>query len=110
SGFWAVLWERPEFVSGPQLIWFEAFEYFIYFLYRFVVLSALWKFSQGKMDSRRLLLHGIISEIIPIVISIPGVLFLNEQGEGYIPIMIPIPFLLLFCVILLLFIRSRKNP
>lgn len=106
NGFWAILWERPEFVSGTQLFWFEAFEYFIYYIYRLVVLNALWKYSLGKMTPRRLLRHGIISELIPILISIPGVLILDESGHNYIPIMIPIPFLLLYCVLVVLYIHK----
>ena len=39
---------------------------------------------------------GIIGELIPLLISIPGVLILNEDGENYIPIMISIPSFLIF--------------
>ncbi|MHA2423277.1 MAG: hypothetical protein ACXAEF_00685 [Candidatus Thorarchaeota archaeon] len=110
SGFWAILWERPEFTSGVQLLWFEAFEYFIYYLYRFVVLYTLWNFLKGEVQPKRLLRQSLICEIIPLLISIPGFLILDESGHNYIPIMIPIPILLLYCIILLLYIRYKTNP
>jgi hypothetical protein len=104
NGLMAILWEFPE---GYGIMLLSALEYFFYYLYRLVVLSAIWKFSLGKMKSRRLLFHGLISELIPVLISIPGVLILNSDGENYIPIMIPLPFLLLYCTALVVYISKR---
>lgn len=110
NGLMAILWERPEFVSGPQLLILTALEYFIYYLYRFIVLRALWKFLHEMMESKRLLRHGVICEIIPILISIPGALYLNEEGENFIPIMIPLPFLLIYCILVVLYSHNQKRP
>lgn len=101
NGLMAITWELPETQSA--ILPFSALEYFIYYLYRLVVLNAIWKFSFGKMKTKRLLRHGLIAELIPILISIPGALYLNSEGENYIPIMIPIPFLLLFTILLALY-------
>ncbi len=111
GGFMAITWELPEFQILPEypgIMPFTALEYFIYYLYRLVVLNAIWKFSLGKIKSKRLMTHGLVSELIPILISIPGALFLNSEGENFIPIMIPIPFLLLFCALLTLY-KSKHH-
>lgn len=109
SGFMAITWELPEFpvyqdYSGIMLL--TSLEYFIYYLYRLVVLYAIWKTSLGLMKPKRLVTHGLASELVPVLISIPGALFLNSEGENYIPIMIPIPFLFLYCVFLALYITK----
>jgi hypothetical protein len=104
NGLMAILWEFPE---GYGIMFLSALEYFIYYLYRLVVLNGIWKFSIGRMKPRRLLFHGLISELIPVFISIPGILILSPDGENYIPIMIPIPFLMLFCTVLVLYVLKR---
>lgn len=103
SGFMAILWELPEFQVLPEypgIMPLTALEYFIYYLYRLVVLYAIWKYFLVEMDSKRLVRHGIISELIPVLISVPGMLILDSSGHNYIPIMVPIPFLLLYCLLL----------
>jgi len=107
NGFMAITWGLPE---SRGITLFTALEYFfIYFLYRLVVLNAIWKFSLGETKPKRLMIHGLVSELIPILISIPGFLFLNSDGENLIPIMIPIPFLLLYCIVLVLYISKRAQ-
>ncbi len=103
NGFMAILWELPEFQVLPEypgIMPLTALDFFIYYLYRLVVLYAIWKYSLGEMDSKRLVRYGIISELIPVLISIPGMLILDPSGHNYIPIMVPIPFLLLYCLLL----------
>ncbi|MFW9794094.1 MAG: hypothetical protein ACFFEE_07330 [Candidatus Thorarchaeota archaeon] len=111
SGFMAILWELPEFQILPEypgIMPLTALEYFIYYLYRLVVLYVIWKFTLGRMTPRRLLSHGLMAELIPILISIPGILILDSSGHNYIPIMIPIPFLFLYCGLLILLTESSK--
>ena len=112
NGFMAILWELPEFQVLPEypgIMLFTALEYFIYYLYRLVVLNAIWKFSLGMMKLKKLMTHGLVAEFIPILISILGMLFLDSSGHNYIPIMIPIPFLLLYCALLVLYVLKRRN-
>ena len=112
NGFMAILWELPDrqiVPEYPSIMFLPSLEYFIYYLYRLVVLNAIWKFSLGKMKPNRLLFHGLVSELIQILISIPGALLLSPEGENYIPIMIPIPFLLLYCTLLALYIWKRSH-
>ena len=105
NGFMAITWELP---TNGRLMPFSALEYFIYYLYRLVVLRAIWKFSRGKIGPKRVMFHGLIAELIPILISIPGMLFLNADGENYIPIMVPLPFLLIY-VTVLVFVVGKRN-
>ncbi len=108
NGFMAILWELPEFQVLPEypgIMPLTALEYFIYYLYRIVVLNAIWKFSLGKMKPRRLMTHGMLAELIPILISVPGILILDPSGHNYIPIMIPIPFLVIYCGLLVIYHR-----
>lgn len=53
----------------------------------------------------------IISELIPLMISIPAMYILNSQGDNLIPIVFPIPFLLIFDLILVILAnRLGINP
>jgi hypothetical protein len=106
NGLMAILWEYPEEIGFLPL---SALEYFIYYLYRLIVLRAVWRFMSSKMTVRRMMSHAALAELIPVLISVPGMLFLNAEGENYIPIMIPIPLLLLFCVILLELRRRHQK-
>ena len=113
SGVMAILWEYREFqvAAGlPDILFLTALEYFIYYLYRFVVLYVVWKFTLGKQEPKKVIFHGFLCELILLVIDIPAVLF-REPGTGhnYIPIMIPIPFLLIYCIILAYYSYYRKN-
>ncbi|MFW9995087.1 MAG: hypothetical protein ACFFD4_23820 [Candidatus Odinarchaeota archaeon] len=114
NGFMAILWELKEFrVVGqgmPGIEFLTALEYFIYYLYRFVVLHAIWKYSTGKEKPGKLVIHGFIGELIPLLIDIPAVLILEPgTGHNYIPIMVPIPFLFIYCLVLVLFDYKRRN-
>ena len=93
----AISWEYQE--SGI-LLFFTALEYFPYYLYRFVVLYSIWKYSLGREKTRKLVIHASICVSISVLLSIPAALFLSPSGEGYLPIMIPLPFLLLYCILL----------
>ncbi|RDE15647.1 MAG: hypothetical protein C4K48_03460 [Candidatus Thorarchaeota archaeon] len=109
NGLVAILWMLPE---NSGIILLTALEYFtIYYLYRLVVLTAVWRYQQGKMKSRILMLHGLVAELIPVLISIPATLFLNSEGENLYPIMIPLPFLFLYCAVLVLSKRvmTKRN-
>ena len=113
SGVMAILWEYREFqvAAGlPDILFLTALEYFIYYLYRFVVLYMIWKYTLGKEKPKKVIIHGLTGELILLVIDIPAVLF-REPGTGhnYIPIMIPIPFLLIYCIKLVYLSYYRKN-
>jgi len=102
----AIVWDISEYF-GFQI--FESLEYFPYYIFRIVVFYEILRFFQEKISGKRLILMGIICELIPLLISIPGVIFLNSEGENYIPIMISIPILLIFDVILVQLFSSIKR-
>ena len=52
---------------------------------------------------------GIISELIPLVLSIPALYILNAQGDNLYPIIFPIPILLLFDLIIAFISFRRQN-
>ncbi|MFX1508118.1 MAG: hypothetical protein ACFFDC_18690 [Promethearchaeota archaeon] len=113
SGVMAILWEYREFqvaAGDPDILLLTALEYFIYYLYRFVVLYVVCKFTLGNEEPKKVIFHGFMCELILLLIDIPAVLF-REPGTGhnYIPIMIPIPFLLIYCIILAYYSYYRKN-
>ena len=60
------------------------------------------------MKSKRVIFHSLIAEFIPILFNIPAALFLSPEGEGYIPIMIPLPFLLVYVILLIVIIGKRN--
>ncbi len=102
SGVMAILWEYREFqvAAGlPNILFLTALEYFIYYLYRIIVLYMIWKYTLGKEQPKKVIFHGLMCELIILLIDIPAVLFLEPgTGHNYIPIMIPLPFLLIYCI------------
>ncbi|MFW9939288.1 MAG: hypothetical protein ACFFD5_16725, partial [Candidatus Thorarchaeota archaeon] len=71
-------------------------EYVPYYFFRFITIYYLIRYILDKASLKKSMIMGIISELIPLLISIPAVLILNQDGENYIPIVIPIPILFVF--------------
>lgn len=88
--------------------WFEVFEYFPYYIFRFIAFFSIMRFLMGKVTKKKAIIMVIVSELIPLLISIPGVLYLSPDGENYIPIMISIPILLLYNLILIFIFSNKK--
>lgn len=101
----AILWEYWDL---SVIRWFTVLQYFPFYFFRFVVIYYLVRFFFDKSTIKKAVIMGIIGELIPLLISIPGVLILNEDGENYIPIMISIPTLLIFHLIVLFSLRKLK--
>jgi len=106
NGIFAILWDIQAYY-GFQI--FESLEYFPIYIFRFVVLYEVFRFFREKISKKRFLLFGFIAEMIPLLISIPGVLFLSPEGENYIPITISIPILLVFCIVVVYFWSFNKE-
>ena len=88
----AITWDISDYYGFHIL---ESLEYFPYYLFRIVFLYEVYRFLKEKISRKRFFIIGLISELIPLLFSIPGMLILNSDGENYIPIMISIPVLLL---------------
>ncbi|MHA1932380.1 MAG: hypothetical protein ACW96X_07550 [Promethearchaeota archaeon] len=97
----AMIWEVPLEPAWYSIRFFIAFQYlFEYCFFRILFLPAVFLFFMGKFSKKLFILVGIINELIPLIISIPASFILNSQGDNLIPIIWPIPFLLIFDLIL----------
>ncbi|MHA2260151.1 MAG: hypothetical protein ACXACO_19470 [Promethearchaeota archaeon] len=99
----SMIWEFALEPSYYTIRFFTALIYRLeYCFFRFFFLLEIFLLFIGKFNKIRFLLVGIISEIIPLIISIPAMYILNSQGDNLIPIIMPIPFLLIYDLILIL--------
>lgn len=101
----AILWEYWDL---DVFRWFTVLEYFPYYIFRFVALFYVMRYIMGTVSKKKAIMMSIVSELISLLISIPGALFLNSDGEGYIPVMISIPILLLYNLILIFSFSNIK--
>jgi hypothetical protein len=102
----AMIWEYSTYYS---IRYFSPLSYYIeFYVFRFVVLYYIFRFLLKKTSKKRLIIMSIINEIIPLILSIPGALILNSEGEYIRPIIISIPILLLFDI-LIVYIFPKLN-
>ncbi|MFX1380307.1 MAG: hypothetical protein ACFFA4_14560 [Promethearchaeota archaeon] len=102
----AILWEYWDL---SILRWFTVLEFFPYYFFRFIAIYYLIRYIMDKVSIKKTIIMGVISELIPLLISIPGVLILDPSGHNYIPIMISIPILLVFNLITIYVFYSSKK-
>jgi hypothetical protein len=95
NGLFSILWEISVYY-GFRI--FESFEYFPYYIFRFVIFHQLFKLLHNKNTKKRFLFYGVINELILLFLSLIGVIFISPEGENFIPIMINIPILLVCCI------------
>ena len=101
----AILWEYRDL---EVFSWFTVLEYFPYYIFRFITLYYIIKYITSVVSKKKAIMMAIVSELIPLLLSIPGALFLNSDGENYIPITISIPILLIYNLIVI-FTFSKIN-
>ena len=105
----SMVWEIPLEPAWYSIRYFSAFQfYIIYCFFRLFFLLDIFLLFIGKFNKIRLFLIGFISEIIPLIISIPSMFILNSQGDNLNPIIFPIPFLMIFDLILILLANRLK--
>ena len=105
----AMIWEVPLEPAWFSIRFFSALQYqFEYCFFRFFFLLEIFLFFLGKFNKIRFILVGIISEMIPLMISILAMFILNSQGDNLIPIIFPIPFLMIFDLILVQFLKRGE--
>ncbi|MFX1408647.1 MAG: hypothetical protein ACFFBW_16980 [Promethearchaeota archaeon] len=103
----SMVWEIPLSPAWYSIRFFSAFRYYFqYCFFRLLFLVDIFLLILGKFNKIRFLLIAFISEIIPLMISIPAMYILNPQGENLIAIILPIPFLFAFALTLFL-LRNR---
>ena len=105
NSLFAILWEFEEL---EVFRWFTVLEYVPYYFFRFIALFYVMRYLMDAVSKKKAIMMSIVSELIPLLISIPGVLFLNSDGDNYIPIMISIPILLLYNLILIFSFSNIK--
>ncbi len=99
----SMIWEIPLNPAWYSVRFFSAFMYYLEFcFFRLFFLLDVFLLLTGKYNRTRFLAIGIISEIIPLTLSIRGISILNSQGENIYPIIFPIPFLTVFGITLIL--------
>lgn len=102
----SMVWEIPLDPAWYSIRFFSAFQYYIEFcFFRLFFVLDVFLLISGKYNTKRFILIGIVSEIIPLIISIPRMFILNSQGDNLFPIIFPIPFLMIFNLILVFFIN-----
>ena len=78
----SMVWEIPLEPSWYSIRYFSAFQYFlIYCFFRLVFFLEIGLLFVGRYNKQRFFLIGLISELIPLGLSIPAALILNSQGE-----------------------------
>lgn len=106
----SMIWEIPLEPSWYTIRFFSAIQYYLtYCVFRFVFLLEIILLLFNKSNRLRFILMGVISELIPLVLSIPAMYILNAQGDNLLPIIFPIPILLMFDLFIAFTCFRRKN-
>ncbi|MFX1527486.1 MAG: hypothetical protein ACFFB4_07920 [Promethearchaeota archaeon] len=106
----SMVWEIPLSPAWYSIRIFSAFQYYLlYCFFRVIFLVEIFLLIIGKYNMKRFILIGFISEMIPLILSLPAMFILNSQGENLYPIIFPLPFLMIFDIILVFFI-NRLSP
>ena len=105
----SMVWDIPFEPAWYSIRFFSAFQYyFAYCFFRIFFVIDIFLLFIGKFNKMRFFLIGIISEIIPLVIAIPSMFILNSHGDNLNPIIFPIPFLMIFDLIIILLANRLK--
>jgi hypothetical protein len=105
----AMIWEVSLEPSWYSIRFFSAFLYrFEYCFFRIFFLVEILLFYIGKFNKLRFIIVGIISEIIPLMISISAMFNLNSEGYNLIPIIWPLPFLMIFDLFIVQYLKSSN--
>ena len=99
----SMIWEIHLRPAGYSVRFFSAFRYYFgYCFFRLFVLLDVFLLLNGRYNKKRFYALGIISEIIPLLLSIPRIFIRNSQGDNLYVIIFPIPFLLVLDIVLVL--------
>ncbi|MFX0034134.1 MAG: hypothetical protein ACFE9I_00660 [Candidatus Hermodarchaeota archaeon] len=103
----SMIWEVPLRPAWYSIRFFSAFlYYFEYIFFRLIFVVYVILLMIGKFNKKRFILIGLISELIPLVMAIVSTFILNEHGDNLHPIIYPIPFLMIFDLIIV-YLTSR---
>ena len=108
----SMVWEAPLRSAWYSIRFFSAFQYYFQFcFFRLIFMICILLLIVGKYNKKWFILSGVISELIPLALSIPALFIRNSQGENLLAIIFPLPFLLSFDLILIVLIdlSNSKN-
>ncbi|MFX0030918.1 MAG: hypothetical protein ACFE9N_05485 [Promethearchaeota archaeon] len=101
----AIFWE---FFALTVIRWFTVLIYVPYYFFRFITFYYVMRYIIGTVSKKKVIILSIISELIPLLFSILGLIFPDPSGEPYINTVISIPILLLYNLILVFVFSNRK--
>ena len=105
----SIMWEMSLEPSWYTIRYYTGLNYYLLFdFFRIVFLGYITFTLFVKYNEGNLLKLAIISEVIPLVLSIPGFLIRNADGDNLSYIILPTPFLILYTLIIILLLRKRK--
>jgi len=105
----SMIWEVPLSPAWYSIRFFTAFQYYLVFcFFRLIFVVDIFLLLFGRFNKKRFISIGVISELIPLALSIPALFILNYQGDNLFPIIFPIPFLMIFDLIVF-FIINQLN-
>lgn len=101
----AILWE---YFALAVIRWFTVLLYVPYYFFRFITLYYVMRYIIGTVSKKKVIIISLISEVIPLTLTIIGLIFPDPTGEPYINTVIPIPILFLYNLILIFIFSHRK--
>ena len=105
----SIIWELSLEQSWYTIRYFTGIKYYFLFdFFRIIFLGYIIFSIFVIYNERKLIKLSVISEVIPLVLSIPGFLFRNADGDNLSYIILPTPFLILYTLIIILILRKSK--
>ena len=106
----SIFWEIPLQPAWYTIRFFTGFQYyFLFCFFRIFVLICFLFLIFGKFNWNFLIPLAVISELIPLALSIPAFFILNPEGDNLYHIIVPIPILLAYIWMLMHLIRKKDE-
>lgn len=105
----SMIWDyiESEWFSGFRL--WNPLDVVPYTFLRFVFAVFLARLCIGNTTAKKTIITGILAELQPIIVSAPQVYLIDWAGDPLVPLYLPIPIMLIFGVILILFLKLRHS-
>ncbi|MFX0038511.1 MAG: hypothetical protein ACFFB9_08320 [Promethearchaeota archaeon] len=105
----SMIWEVPLSPAWYSIRFFTAFQYYLaYCFFRLIFVVEIFLLIIGKFNKKLFISIGLISELIPLILSIPAMFILNSQGDNLFPIILPVPFLII-CNLIIVYLTNKLN-
>ncbi|MFX1417023.1 MAG: hypothetical protein ACFFC0_09430 [Promethearchaeota archaeon] len=106
----AMTWDYIEASWYSGFRFWNPFDVLPYTLLRLIFAVMLTRAYLGRTTAKKTLLVGILAELQPFLVSAPLVFLVDWPGGGdpWVPLYVPLPFMLALGVILLLIFKYKK--